>query len=100
VLEEFTVATFSDRLGETFRIRVDDDSALDVELASATLAPTRPNEAPRGRAPFSVVFLGPLEPVLPQRIYPFEHETLGAFDLFIVPIGPAESRMQYEAVFS
>jgi hypothetical protein len=53
-----------------------------------------------GRLPFSIVFLGPLEPVLPQRIYRFEHEALGTFELFIVPIGPDESGMRYEAVFS
>jgi len=99
MLEDFTVVTFEERLGETFRIGLDDGSALDVELVSATVAPTRPNEAPRVRAPFSIVLRGPLEPILPQRIYHFEHEALGSFDLFIVPIGPDESGMQYEAVF-
>jgi hypothetical protein len=99
MLEDFDVTTFSQRLGQIFRVRLDDGSTIDLELVSATAAPTRPNEAPRGRAPFSIVFLGPLEPVLPQRIYRFEHDALGTFEIFIVPIGPAESRMQYEAVF-
>jgi hypothetical protein len=99
VLEAFTVETFADRLGEPFRVTTEDGSTLELGLASATAAPARPNEEPRSRAPFSIVFHGPPEPVLPQRIYQFEHEALGAFELFIVPLGPEGSAMQYEAVF-
>ena len=98
MLEAFTVETFAERVGELFRVTLEDGSTLELELASATAAPTRPNEAPR-RAPFSIVFHGPQELVLPQRIYRFEHDELGPFELFIVPIGPEGSAMQYEAVF-
>ncbi len=58
------------------------------------------------RAPFSVVFRGPLTPVLPQAIYPLTHDQLGPLDLFLVPVGPeaaaapqGPSMMRYEAVF-
>ena len=59
------------------------------------------------RAPFSVLFHGPLQPVMPQGIYRVEHEQLGTLELFIVPVGPDEPRapgqgptaMCYEAVF-
>jgi len=59
------------------------------------------------RAPFSVLFHGPLQPVMAQGIYRVEHEQLGALDLFIVPVGPDEpagpgqapTAMRYEAVF-
>jgi hypothetical protein len=94
MVEDFTLATFKDRLGETFRV---DDGALELELIEATPGiPARP-DAPR--TPFSIVFRGPPEPVLPQQIYRFEHADLDAFDIFIVPIGPDESGMQYQAVF-
>jgi hypothetical protein len=96
VLETFTVDTFAGRVGETFRVH-DDSGDLEMQLASAETTSERRGT---GRAPFSLVFVGPLEPVLPQRIYPFEHDGLGAFELFIVPIGPNESGMQYEAVFT
>jgi hypothetical protein len=102
VLGEFTQATFADLLGETFRV-TDDAQVIEMELVAANAATLRSGEratTPSGnREPFSIVFNGPLEPVLPQRIYRFEHEKLGAFELFIVPIGPDESGMQYEAVF-
>jgi hypothetical protein len=90
VLEDFTLATFADRLGETFRVG-DDPDVLEMELVEATAGIA-------GRQ-FSIVFRGPPEPVLPQRIYPFGHEELGSFELFIVPIGPDDSGMQYQAVF-
>ncbi len=102
MLEQFTLATFAERVGEKFQ--VDDGSqVIEMQLVAATAATLRSGEratTPSGRDPFSIVFRGPLEPVLPQRTYRFEHDTHGVFDLFIVPIGPDESGMQYEAVFS
>jgi hypothetical protein len=76
-----------------------------VELAEIT---EHPSSAPGTfRTPFSVVFRGPLEPIMPQGIYHVEHEHLGALDIFIVPIGPdtdttpgeGPTGMFYEAVF-
>ena len=100
MVENFDASTFSERGGEPFRLHCDDGSTLDLELASVAPGPAPPSDAGRQRAPFSIVFRGPLEPVLPQRIYGFEHDELGSFELFIVPIGPDEAGMQYEAVFS
>jgi hypothetical protein len=101
MLEDFTIDTFSGRIGERFRISERGSAVVEAELTEATAAGA--GESPRAggdRLPFSVVFRGPLEPILPQRIYRFEHDALGAFDLFIVPIGPDEAGMQYEAVFA
>ncbi len=101
MLEQFTVTTFSGRIGEAFRVHAE-MATLDLELVGATEARSRTTDAgarPQGRTPFALVFRGPLEPALPQRIYRFEHEGLGEFELFIVPTGPDESGMQYEAVF-
>jgi hypothetical protein len=79
--------------------------SLDAELAEVTGHAVNPSA--RFRAPFSVMFHGPLQPVLPQGIYRVEHERLGALELFIVPVGPDEpddpgqppTAMRYEAVF-
>jgi hypothetical protein len=102
MLEDFAIDTFSGRIGERFRISAPGSAVVEAELTEATAAGAA--EPPRvvgdRRLPFSVVFRGPLEPILPQRIYRFEHDALGAFDLFIVPIGPDEGGMQYEAVFA
>jgi hypothetical protein len=87
MLEDLTLATFADRLGETFRVGEGSDT-LELELAEASAGIGGQGA---GRAPFSIVFRGPLVPVLPQQIYRFDHQELGPFDLFIVPIGPAET---------
>jgi len=100
VLEDFALETFVGLVGEVFRVTLDDGSMLELRLASAVASPSRPNAEPPGRAPFSTVFHGPPEPILPQRIYPFQNDTLGEFEMFIVPIGPEGSAMQYEAVFA
>jgi len=98
-----TVETFAPCLKGTFTVRVDASTRIDLELVEVTPLPARPSRLgapPPGRAPFSLVFLGPKAPLLPQRIYCFEHRTLGELDIFIVPIGPDEEGMLYEAVFN
>ena len=49
---------------------------------------------------FSVIFRGDKDPVLHQQIYRISNDTLGEMELFIVPIGPDDQGMRYEAVFS
>ena len=99
MLESFTVETFAGRIGEAFRIVLDDGTPIRTTLVEAR---TWGEESARGRGrvPFAVTLRGPLRPVLPQRIYRMEHDTIGAFELFIVPIGPDAEGMRYEAVFS
>jgi hypothetical protein len=67
-----------------------------VELLEVTRLQS---EEPR---PFSLLFGGPLDIVLPQKTYRVEHDRLEPFDLFLVPIGPDPERrlMLYEAVFN
>ena len=36
----------------------------------------------------------------PQRIYRLRHDRLGAFEVFLVPIGPDAVGMRFEAVFA
>lgn len=100
MLESFTAGTFTERHGETFRIRVDDSSAFDAELIEVSVAGDDRAGTESRRTPFSLVFRGPKEIVLPQRIYNLEHAELGTFELFLVPIGPDDVGMRYEAVFA
>lgn len=99
MLENFTIETFSEHLGGTFNIRPDDTGQVDVELISATgLGGSTGEEMPR--QPFSIVFRGPGDVLLPQRIYRMQHDKIGSFELFLVPIGPDEKGLRYEAVFT
>ena len=65
-------------------------------------APSSPDTPATPVRSFSLLFEGACEPVLPQQTYEFEHANVGAFDLFIVPLGPdkAGGCMRYEAVFN
>lgn len=96
MLENFTVGTFSGLLGDTFKVHPDTREPLDFELISATELGERPG---RGR-PFSIVFRGSGDVLLPQRIYRMEHAEMGSFEVFLVPIGPDEKGLLYEAVFN
>lgn len=99
MIETFTHATFADRVGEPFPIRLEDGTTIETRLTGAR---TWGEELVRGqdRVPFTLTFRGPREPVLPQRIYNMEHEGVGAFAIFLVPVGPDAEGMQYEAVFT
>ncbi|HEX2325126.1 MAG TPA: hypothetical protein VHQ00_06980 [Chloroflexota bacterium] len=102
MLETFTRETFAPHLGETFRLGLDGGSDLELTLIETTdLSQPGASQAPGApRAPFSVVFRGPREALLPQRIYRLRHDRLGAFEVFLVPIGPDAVGMRFEAVFS
>jgi hypothetical protein len=98
MLEKFEIGTFAPYLGETFRIQAPDSPSAEMTLIEATALGE--GTAPEGqRAQFSLVFRGTRDRVLPQRIYRVEHDAIGEFDLFLVPIGPDQEGMRYEAVF-
>ena len=94
MLENVRVGTFSGHLGDTFRVYPDDSSTLDLELVSAT------EQGDGSGRPFSILFRGSKDALLPQRTYRMEREKIGAFDIFIVPIGPDDEGLLYEAMFN
>src|SRR5256885_1499271 len=80
-------------LEEGFELVADEETRFEVELTQVT--ESEPPGAAR-RSQFAVVFSGPADPTLPQRIYGLEHPKLGSFSLFLVPIAAG----RYEAVFT
>ena len=101
MLESLEVTTFTGRVGELFRVVIDDTTTLATRLIEVTPAPGTDGATRAGRrTPFSLVFRSAPGATLPQCIYRLHHDGLGTLDLFLVPIGPAEEGMRYEAVFS
>jgi len=49
---------------------------------------------------FSLLFYGPNDCNLGQGTFELEHETMGTFPLFLVPIGPDHQGLRYQAVFN
>jgi hypothetical protein len=95
---DVTVETFSGRERQAFTIRFA-DGVIDLTLAEVTPAPGHWGRGDH-RQPFSVLFEGTPEHVLPQGLWPLDHEELGRIELFLVPLGPEGDVMQYEAVFT
>ena len=98
MLETFTLEAFEPHGGTTFLVHGATDEPLALTLTHVSKA--RGSNALAEREPFSLLFQGPSGVYLPQQIYRFEHEMLGTFEMFIVPVGQTESGFQYEAVFS
>jgi hypothetical protein len=96
-LASLTAEDFGELVGDTFSLSGEDGTALEAVLSSVQRAT---HGRPEARTPFSVVFRGPVEPVLPQHIYRFGHSALGTLELFVVPVGRDERGVYYEAVFS
>jgi hypothetical protein len=102
VLEDLTVESFTGLVGETFRTTDDEGATHDLRLVEATDHEDRFGRFMRenSRAPFSLVFLGPEDPVMPQAIRRMEHDSLGTLEIFLVPIGRDAEGVRYEAVFN
>ena len=94
-LDSLTAADFRPHTGTMFRLA---DESVDCELIEVT--GQEASAHPGTRAPFSVVLRGPPQPMLDQQIRRLEHDEMGVLELFLVPIGPDNAGMLYEAVFT
>jgi hypothetical protein len=84
---------FSEKVGASYDVLVD-GGALPVTLAELQKLP----HAAREGGAFRLVFRGPMDPTLPQAIYPFRHGG-DVDDIFIVPIARDQAGTKYEAIF-
>ena len=102
MLDALTVDVFVPSVGEIFMLDDEQAGRLELELIEArALDPDAPVADPDGtRTPFSLLFRGPGEPALPQRIYRLEHDAHGALDIFIVPVARDATGVHYEAIFA
>jgi uncharacterized protein DUF6916 len=108
-LETLTAKDFHDHRGTRFRLTAaspEGGQSVSVEAELAEVSGYAEGAEGTFRVPFSVLFHGPVEPVLPQGIYRLEGEHFGSVELFLVPVGPqaaspgqALAAMGYEAVF-
>ncbi|PYS20653.1 MAG: hypothetical protein DMF72_20600 [Acidobacteria bacterium] len=94
---DLTEKEFSQHLNTKFKTKID-DQPIDLELIEVKSYFPQENEQ-AGMERFSVFFNGP-STYLPQRVYSFEHDAMGQFDLFLVPISQNGTSFRYEAVFN
>lgn len=94
-IAKLTPADFAARIDEPFCIATPNG---EVELKLIEVR--RLGKGFRHGGAFSLAFLSPPGPFLPQAIYPLRHPALGTLDLFLVPLGPQDGGNSYEAVFT
>lgn len=93
-----TEKEFSRHVGTKFRVNLD-QREIDLDLVEVKGYQPQDSEQ-RGMERFSVFFAGPRDPFLPQRTYRLEHEGMGEFEIFLVPVSGDDQSFRYEAVFN
>jgi Domain of unknown function (DUF6916) len=91
-------------------LRIDDftahvDAAFDMqaggEVVPLKLVKADPaGDSGRAGGAFSLIFIAPKGPWLPQAIYPVAHPALGVMEIFLVPVGPMQGGNGYQAIFT
>jgi Domain of unknown function (DUF6916) len=81
------------------------DAIFDMQTAGGVvplkLAKVDPaGDSGRAGGAFSLIFIAPKGPWLPQAIYPVTHPALGAMEIFLVPVGPMQDGNGYQSVFT
>jgi hypothetical protein len=87
-----TLSYFARHLHTRFRVAALQD--YELELAEIT------DHSNSQLEQFSLIFTGIPSPWLPQGSYKLAHQQIGECEMFLVPVGPDNARMRYQAVFS
>lgn len=104
-LAELTLETVRPLIGTMFEVAGENGAPLTMTLADALpyevhARRSARNASPPRRLPFSLYFLGPPAPILPQAMYTMRNERFTLERVFIVPIGADAGAVEYEAVFN
>ena len=95
MLNEWTHELFARNLNTSFVVHHPRWGEVTLDLVAVSDL----RETPRQRM-FSLLFRGPLEKPLEQGALPIRHASMGAEDLFLVPVAREEDGFRYEAVFN
>ena len=86
---------FAKHLNSKFRIRIDESQTVESELTEVSELLLSPRQER-----FAVVFRTSNDFYLDQGMRSFEHDVMGEFELFLVPVGRDDDGTYYEAVFN
>lgn len=98
--ERIDVSVYASRVGDTFRLDRGEGQTLALELVEAKDLGGRP--APAGRiSTYALLFRSSGEKRhVAQGTYRLDHDVLGTQEMFLVPLGPDDVGMRYEAIFN
>ncbi len=95
MVDHLTKNDLAENLHTQFQLHLESNRTSQLELVELHDTRTAPDyEA------FALLFRGEITDPLNQGTYRIEHETLGTFDLFIVPVAQDQTGRYYEAVFN
>ena len=101
--EDVELSRFEPLVGERFELTLPDAEPVPLELKEAgpvgELSVKQAAELGK-RMPFSLVFRGPAELLLPQGIRTLSHPEIGELSLFLVQLDQTEEASLFEAVFT
>jgi hypothetical protein len=90
-----TKAVFEQNLNSRFWLRDGDGERIHLDLIELKDGKSSPP-----CEQFSLLFRGDKNKIHPQNNYPMEHEVIGSFDLFLVPVSQNDEGTFYQAVFN
>jgi hypothetical protein len=101
-LDTILLSDFAGRVGNTFRIWIDDNQSVSAELVETHSLGFNPLAGGKQaeRESFSLQFRALDEWRYPQRIFRVDHNELGSLEFFLVPLGPDDKGMRLEAIFN
>ena len=86
---------FAQQLNSKFQAEVDEKPDVELELTEVSELKVYPQQEE-----FVLVFRGPADKFLGQGARYFNHDHMGRFEIFIVPIRQDQHGFYYEAVFN
>lgn len=101
-LDQLSFDSWKECVHTQFRVEVSPARAVIMELIEAVFTGESAKDkssGPRYQS-FSLTFCSDTTNSLTQRTYRFQHDKIGSFDLFIVPIAAVAGTVHYEAVFN
>ncbi|MDV3348304.1 hypothetical protein D0962_21895 [Leptolyngbyaceae cyanobacterium CCMR0082] len=97
MFKTLTLSDFSSTVGSSFQVCPEPDTSLQLELLEAVELSS--SSSARSES-FSLLFKGPSDVVLPQKLYSMNHSDLGDLSIFLVPVAGASDGIRYEAIFN
>jgi hypothetical protein len=94
-LATLRISDFAPHLNADFEMQ-SPAGPVPLKLAEAVAG----GQSGRAGGAFSLLFVAPTGPWLPQAIYPVTHPSLGTMEIFLVPVGPVPGGNGYHAVFT
>lgn len=94
--ESITHENFSGHLNASFQVDVG-ETPLELELVEVE---TGKSIDPSLREPFTLIFQGPKDSIVPEGIYTVSNDGAGSFELYIIPIVSPGNRQSYQVIFN